>query len=183
MSTRKIFCLLPQHTKGQRSDSPTEQASAARTDSVFCSMTLRHGRRSQKWLLERRSSGLMMVTRKGGWRALMRTLLTQWWSQQASFRVTAQLRNWRLFSPSPFLYSLFLSPSVANLSEPHPLIRAHLRIGHCASGWLGSLDRWWRPGRRLTVQAHSWQQCWVVTPCFVRCCNTNNERWKEYLYA
>lgn len=55
-------------------------------------------------------------------------------------------------SPSILSLSFILSfaPSVANLSEPHPLIRAHLRIGHCASGWLGWLDRWWRPGRRLT---------------------------------
>lgn len=120
-------------------------------------MTLRQGSRLQKWLLEPRSSGLMTDTGEGGWRALIRTPLMQWRSQQASFRVNAHLKkkkkkNDASLSPSILSLSFILSfaPSVANLSEPHPLIRAHLRIGHCASGWLGWLDRWWRPGRRLT---------------------------------
>ena len=34
---------------------------------------------------------------------------------------------------------------------------------------------------RLTVQAHSWQHCWVVTLCFVKCCDTNSEWRREYL--
>lgn len=132
-------------------------------------LTLRCGGCGQKWLLEPRSRGLMMVTRKRGWRALIRTPLMQWRSQQASFRVTAHLKKWRLaLPPSPsFFFILSFAPSVANLSQPHPLIRAHLRIGHCASGWLAWLDGWWRPGRRLTVQAHSWQQRWVGTLRFV----------------
>lgn len=97
----------------------------------------------------------MMVTRRGGWRALVRTLLMQWWSQQASFRVTAHLKkkDASLCLPLLSFFSFFILPfasSIANLSEPHPLIRAHLCIGHCTPGWLGRLDRWRRPSGRQT---------------------------------
>lgn len=105
----KAFVFCPQTQKGQRSDAAPQHLSEAEKDSTLCSMTLRHSRCLHKRLLELRSSGLMMVTRKGGWRALIRTLLMQWGSQQASFRVTAHLKIWRLSLPLPLPLSLFLS--------------------------------------------------------------------------
>lgn len=73
-------------------------------------------------------------------------------NQRASFRVNAHLKKRKGEEKEKSRFSLFHPPSppnpsclsllaLANLSEPHPLIRAHLRIGHCASGWLGLA--WW----------------------------------------
>lgn len=62
-------------------------------------------------------------------------------NQRASFRVNAHLKKKEKKNDASLslprsqpLSILSFASSVANLSEPHPLIRAHLRIGHCASG-------------------------------------------------
>lgn len=159
---------------------------------VFCSMTLRHGsclQRKATWTSVMRFNDghcerRLKSSHKDSSNAIEEpTSIFQ--GQCTPQKKKKEKKNDASLSlpPSQPLSILSFASSVANLSEPHPLIRAHLRIGHCASGWLAWLDGLWRPDRRLTVRAHSWRQGWVVTLRSVMCRHRRNELWKEYLHV